>query len=51
MKSLRADLSSEGRYDILERVKPYRGGEYHSPRISDSPYSVLLGYSQEVDRV
>ncbi|KAK2467067.1 hypothetical protein APHAL10511_001325 [Amanita phalloides] len=26
MKSLKADLSSEGRFDILERVKPYRGG-------------------------
>ncbi|KAF8721902.1 hypothetical protein AX14_010114 [Amanita brunnescens Koide BX004] len=26
MKSLRADLSSGGRYDILERIQPYRGG-------------------------
>ncbi|KIL69576.1 hypothetical protein M378DRAFT_184005 [Amanita muscaria Koide BX008] len=25
MKSLRSDLSSEGRHDILDRVKPYRG--------------------------
>ncbi|PFH49106.1 hypothetical protein AMATHDRAFT_76387 [Amanita thiersii Skay4041] len=27
MKTLLADLSNEGRYDILERVKPYRGGK------------------------
>jgi hypothetical protein len=27
MKALMAELSSEGRYDILERVKAYRGGE------------------------
>ncbi|KAG6832721.1 hypothetical protein H0H92_012293 [Tricholoma furcatifolium] len=26
MKTIRADLSSEGRYDILERTMPYRGG-------------------------
>ncbi|KAG5342218.1 hypothetical protein C0989_004530 [Termitomyces sp. Mn162] len=26
MKTLRADLSSEGRFDILERTMPYRGG-------------------------
>ncbi|KIY43668.1 P-loop containing nucleoside triphosphate hydrolase protein [Fistulina hepatica ATCC 64428] len=26
MKALRNDLSNEGRYDILERVKSYRGG-------------------------
>ncbi|KAG6849336.1 hypothetical protein H0H93_009302 [Arthromyces matolae] len=26
MKTLRSDLSSEGRYDILERTMPYRGG-------------------------
>lgn len=27
MKTLRTDLSSEGRLDILERTMPYRGGE------------------------
>ncbi|KAG5645882.1 hypothetical protein DXG03_005029 [Asterophora parasitica] len=26
MKTIRADLSSEGRFDILERTMPYRGG-------------------------
>ncbi|KAF5386879.1 hypothetical protein D9615_001687 [Tricholomella constricta] len=26
MKNIRAELSSEGRYDILERTMPYRGG-------------------------
>lgn len=26
MKTIKADLSNEGRYDILKRVKPYRGG-------------------------
>ncbi|KAF9456135.1 P-loop containing nucleoside triphosphate hydrolase protein [Collybia nuda] len=26
MKTIRADLSNEGRYDILERTMPYRGG-------------------------
>ena len=26
MKTLKADLSNEGRHDILKRVKPYRGG-------------------------
>ncbi|KAL1746966.1 P-loop containing nucleoside triphosphate hydrolase protein [Schizophyllum fasciatum] len=28
MKTLRAQLSEEGRYDILERVRSYRGGTY-----------------------
>ncbi|KAM6500695.1 P-loop containing nucleoside triphosphate hydrolase protein [Amanita muscaria] len=32
MKSLRSDLSSEGRYDILDRVKPYRGGYMQEER-------------------
>lgn len=27
MKAVRAELSNEGRYDILERTMPYRGGE------------------------
>ncbi|KAF8894415.1 P-loop containing nucleoside triphosphate hydrolase protein [Infundibulicybe gibba] len=26
MKTIKADLSSEGRFDILEKTKPYRGG-------------------------
>lgn len=26
MKTIKADLSNEGRYDILKRVRPYRGG-------------------------
>ena len=26
MKAIRAELCSEGRYDILERTMPYRGG-------------------------
>lgn len=28
MKMLRTDLTGEGRIDILDRVKAYRGGEY-----------------------
>ena len=26
MKTLKADLSNEGRHDVLKRVRPYRGG-------------------------
>jgi hypothetical protein len=27
MKTIRADLSNEGRIDILEKTMPYRGGQ------------------------
>lgn len=27
MKTIRADLSNEGRLDVLEKVMPYRGGQ------------------------
>lgn len=26
MKTIKADLTNEGRLDILDRVRPYRGG-------------------------
>ena len=30
MKTLRADLSAEGRLDILAKVMPYRGGAWQT---------------------
>ncbi|KAF9452846.1 DEAD/H helicase [Macrolepiota fuliginosa MF-IS2] len=32
MKAMRTDLSNEGRLDVLAKVRPYRGGEYHDDR-------------------
>ncbi|KAJ2931416.1 hypothetical protein H1R20_g5708, partial [Candolleomyces eurysporus] len=46
MKTLKADLSNEGRYDILKRVRPYRGGYSREDRRrieSDAFSGQLLG--------
>jgi hypothetical protein len=49
MKTVRAELTSEGRLDVLDRVMSYRGGKtvikIHSPISADNS---ILGYSQEV---
>lgn len=51
MKTIKADLSNEGRVDILQRVRSYRGGNTVD---SVTPWTLLsltsrwlLGYSRE----
>jgi len=53
MKTLRQDLSAEGRLDILSKVMPYRGGRFHvgSPSWSVTYHITYVGYSQEVSVV
>jgi hypothetical protein len=50
MKTIRVDLSNEGRLDILERTMSYRGGR--CMRFSNDKYLMglilMVGYSQEV---
>ncbi|KAJ3802442.1 P-loop containing nucleoside triphosphate hydrolase protein [Lentinula aff. detonsa] len=53
MKTLRNELSSEGRYDILERVQAYRGGQSFWYRIAHLVVLIRrsgLGYSAEERR-
>ena len=49
MKALKVDLCTEGRYDVLERVKPYRGGKYNCLEVCLRT-QYYLGYSQEVSK-
>lgn len=47
MKFLVTDLSSDGRYDMIERIKSYRGGLY----LLNFLFRLItntLGYSPEV---
>lgn len=50
MKTLRADLSAEGRLDILAKVMAYRGGAWKtsSQHLAVDSSNLSLGYSQEV---
>jgi len=48
MKTIKTDLSNEGRLDILERVKAYRGGKTHQQRIVTYILTISPGYTREV---
>ena len=50
MKTLRAELSEEGRHDIMERVMSYRGGtalDHDYCTTTVGPDCVYAGYAQE----
>jgi len=50
MKTIKADLSNEGRLDILEMVRAYRGGTIPRVFSTISVFSSLtVGYTREVD--
>lgn len=49
MKTVTADLSDEGRQDILERVRSYRGGaSLWLICVTIYTHFLLLGYTPEV---
>jgi hypothetical protein len=48
MKTIKADLSNEGRLDILERVKAYRGGKKNLITIVTTCILTISGYTREV---
>lgn len=56
MKTLRADLSADGRHDILQKTVAYRGGEQDPRPLPQFTHDLTMdiGYSPEVrlyDRV